>query len=51
MKLIDRLESLKRRYRLLQNQHRASEPVHREMVLVMCKILKREIRQERHARG
>ena len=47
MTLVQRLETLKARYARLKRQHREREPIAREMVIVMCKILKREMRHAR----
>jgi len=47
MTLVQRLNSLKVRYARLKRQHREREPIHREMVFLMCKILRRETAQER----
>ena len=47
MTLIHRLEALKARYAKLKKQHRKRNNIHREMVMILCKILKREMRHAR----
>ena len=49
MKIIERLEILKQRYAKARRNHQERESIAREMMLLVLKQMKREIRQDRKA--